>query len=165
MILAMKHHTSKIQAFHDLESVATFGFRGEALSSLCALSRLKVSTRHAHQSVGSELTYDAQGTLTQTQSLVRNLGTTVILEGLFEPIPVRRKELERNIKREFAKMIQVLQAYCLISTGVRWVCNAFLSSEMRTMIDISDFLPPIRSRTRNARLLIRLEMVCSRRMS
>lgn len=131
--LTMKHHTSKIQAFHDLESVATFGFRGEALSSLCALSRLKVSTRHAHQSVGSELTYDAQGTLTQTQSLVRNLGTTVILEGLFEPIPVRRKELERNIKREFAKMIQVLQAYCLISTGVRFFATNSVKDKKRTI--------------------------------
>ncbi|TRY68853.1 hypothetical protein TCAL_03216 [Tigriopus californicus] len=135
--LTLKHHTSKIQAFHDLESVGTFGFRGEALSSLCALSHLRVNTRHSSQSLGCDLTFDAQGTLTQTESIVRNLGTSVILEGLFEPIPVRRKEFERNIKREFAKMIHILQAYCLISTGVRFFATNSIKDKKRTIAHTS----------------------------
>jgi DNA mismatch repair protein PMS2 len=39
-ILALKHHTSKLSEFHDLQSLTTFGFRGEASSSLCALGNL-----------------------------------------------------------------------------------------------------------------------------
>jgi DNA mismatch repair protein PMS2 len=41
-------------------------------------------------------------------------GTTVVLKGLFHPLPVRRKELERNIKREFAKALNLLIAYALL---------------------------------------------------
>ncbi len=45
------------------------------------------------------------------------------MTNLFESLPVRRKEFERNLKREFAKMTQVLNAYCVISTGVRISCS------------------------------------------
>ena len=43
---ALKHHTSKLKNFSDLENVETFGFRGEALSSLCALCDITIQTRH-----------------------------------------------------------------------------------------------------------------------
>ena len=44
------------------------------------------------------------------------------LQNLFSTLPVRHGEFQRNIKREYAKMMQVLQAYCVISTGVRISC-------------------------------------------
>ena len=47
--LALKYHTSKISDFNDLESLSSFGFRGEAISSLCALANLSVVTRTAEQ--------------------------------------------------------------------------------------------------------------------
>ena len=47
---------------------------------------------------------------------------TVHLQNLFSTLPVRHGEFQRNIKREYAKMMQVLQAYCVISTGVRISC-------------------------------------------
>lgn len=50
-------------------------------------------------------------------------GTTVTIENLFAPLPVRRKELERNIKREFGKALSLLHAYalgpCASNAGVR----------------------------------------------
>lgn len=60
---ALKHHTSKIQDFSDLTSVETFGFRGEALSSLCALSDVTVITRHSSQSCGTKLVFDRVGNI------------------------------------------------------------------------------------------------------
>uniref|UniRef100_A0A8C6TNT0 Mismatch repair endonuclease PMS2 n=1 Tax=Neogobius melanostomus TaxID=47308 RepID=A0A8C6TNT0_9GOBI len=121
--LTLKHHTSKIRDFSDLIHVETFGFRGEALSSLCALSDLMVITCHASSQVGTKLVFDCKGHLVQKSPQPRQQGTTVSLQQLFYTLPVRHKEFQRNIKKEYAKMIQVLQSYCIISTGVRITCS------------------------------------------
>uniref|UniRef100_A0A8C3YHR1 Mismatch repair endonuclease PMS2 n=1 Tax=Catagonus wagneri TaxID=51154 RepID=A0A8C3YHR1_9CETA len=121
--LTLKHHTSKIQEFADLTQVETFGFRGEALSSLCALSDVSISTRHASAKVGTRLMFDHNGKILQKSPYPRPRGTTVSVQQLFYTLPVRHKEFQRNIKKEFAKMVQVLHAYCIISSGVRVTCT------------------------------------------
>ena len=50
-------------------------------------------------------------------------GTTVLVQNLFATLPVRHKEFLRNIKKEFTKMIQLMNAYCIISTGIRISCT------------------------------------------
>uniref|UniRef100_A0A7N9AWV9 Mismatch repair endonuclease PMS2 n=1 Tax=Mastacembelus armatus TaxID=205130 RepID=A0A7N9AWV9_9TELE len=121
--LTLKHHTSKLKDFSDLIHVETFGFRGEALSSLCALSDLSVVTCHESSQVGTKLVFDHKGHLVQKSPHPRQQGTTVSLQQLFCTLPVRYKEFQRNIKKEYAKMIHVLQSYCIISTGVRINCS------------------------------------------
>ncbi|XP_054877107.1 mismatch repair endonuclease PMS2 isoform X2 [Poeciliopsis prolifica] len=121
--LALKHHTSKLRDFSDLIHVETFGFRGEALSSLSALSDLSVITCHESSQVGTKLVFDHKGHLVQQSPCPRQQGTTVTLQQLFYTLPVRHKEFQRNIKKEFSKMTHVLQAYCIISTGVRITCS------------------------------------------
>ncbi|KAB0347265.1 hypothetical protein FD754_012122 [Muntiacus muntjak] len=121
--LTLKHHTSKIQEFADLTQVETFGFRGEALSSLCALSDVTISTCHTSVKVGTRLVFDHNGKILQKTAYPRPRGTTVSVQQLFYTLPVRHKEFQRNIKKEFAKMVQVLQAYCIISAGVRISCT------------------------------------------
>ena len=100
--LALKHFTSKIKDFKDLETLSTFGFRGEALSSLCALADLTVTTMCASDAVGTQLEYDKSGNLTTTNVVARNKGTTVSLQGLFKTLPVRYKAFQKNLKREYA---------------------------------------------------------------
>jgi DNA mismatch repair protein PMS2 len=74
VLSALKHYTSKISKFEDLEEVATFGFRGEALSSLCALANLTVTTSTAAQSpTGYRMEYDANGKLVSKQSIARSV--------------------------------------------------------------------------------------------
>uniref|UniRef100_UPI0037E77089 mismatch repair endonuclease PMS2 n=1 Tax=Semicossyphus pulcher TaxID=241346 RepID=UPI0037E77089 len=121
--LTLKHHTSKLKDFSDLIHVETFGFRGEALSSLCALSDLGVVTCHESSQVGTKLVFDHKGHMVQKSPHPRQQGTTVSLQQLFYTLPVRHKEFQRNIKKEYAKMIHVLQSYCVISTGVRITCS------------------------------------------
>ncbi|XP_059888452.1 mismatch repair endonuclease PMS2 isoform X3 [Delphinus delphis] len=121
--LTLKHHTSKIQEFADLTQVETFGFRGEALSSLCALSDVTISTCHTSAKVGTRLVFDHNGKILQKTPYPRPRGTTVSVQQLFYTLPVRHKEFQRNIKKEFSKMVQVLHAYCIISAGVRVSCT------------------------------------------
>ncbi|GLC44959.1 hypothetical protein PLESTB_000668600 [Pleodorina starrii] len=119
--LTLKYHTSKITSFDDLTSVSTYGFRGEALSSLCAVSELSVVTRTAEQAAGVRLEYDHEGHLTGRSAAPRAVGTTVAVKNLFATLPVRHKEFLRNLKREFARAVSVLQAYALISTHARLI--------------------------------------------
>uniref|UniRef100_A0A8C9SHP2 Mismatch repair endonuclease PMS2 n=1 Tax=Scleropages formosus TaxID=113540 RepID=A0A8C9SHP2_SCLFO len=132
--LTLKHHTSKLQDFSDLIHVETFGFRGEALSSLCALSDLSVVTCHESTEVGTRLVFDHNGQLCQRSPHPRQRGTTVSLQQLFSTLPVRHKEFQRNIKKEYAKMIHVLQSYCIISTGVRITCTNQTGQGKRTTV-------------------------------
>ncbi|XP_010904189.2 mismatch repair endonuclease PMS2 [Esox lucius] len=132
--LTLKHHTSKLRDFTDLIHVETFGFRGEALSSLCALSDLTVVTCHEAAQVGTRLVFDHSGHLTQRSPHPRQKGTTVSLGQLFYTLPVRHKEFQRNIKKEYTKTICVLQSYCIISTGVRITCTNQTGQGKRTPV-------------------------------
>ncbi|XP_056153006.1 mismatch repair endonuclease PMS2 [Lampris incognitus] len=132
--LTLKHHTSKLRDFSDLIHVETFGFRGEALSSLCALSNLSVLTCHESAQVGTKLAFDQDGRLVQRTPYPRQHGTTVSLQQLFYTLPVRHKEFQRNIKKEYTKMIHVLHSYCIISTGVRICCSNQTGQGKRTSL-------------------------------
>ncbi|XP_009450891.3 mismatch repair endonuclease PMS2 isoform X2 [Pan troglodytes] len=142
--LTLKHHTSKIQEFADLTQVETFGFRGEALSSLCALSDVTISTCHASAKVGTRLMFDHNGKIIQKTPYPRPRGTTVSVQQLFSTLPVRHKEFQRNIKKEYAKMVQVLHAYCIISAGIRVSCTNQLGQGKRQPVVCTGGSPSIK---------------------
>lgn len=119
--VALKHYTSKLSSYSDLETLQTFGFRGEALSSLCALSHFSVITCSASDAPkGTKLEFEVSGKLQGTSTVAAQKGTTVIVENLFNNLPVRRRELERNIKREWARVTSVLGQYACIQTGIKF---------------------------------------------
>ncbi|KAL4588255.1 hypothetical protein LXL04_001138 [Taraxacum kok-saghyz] len=122
-VLALKHHTSKLADFSDLQSVTTFGFRGEALSALCYLGDLTVETRTKSEQVATHLTFGRSGLLTEEKKTARQVGTTVTVKKLFSNLPVRSKEFHRNIRKEYGKLISLLNAYALTAKGVRLVCT------------------------------------------
>ena len=118
--LALKHHTSKLSTYSDLNTLQTFGFRGEALSSLCALSHFTVTTCLAKDAPkGTKLDFETSGKLKGTSVVAAQKGTTVTVENLFQNLPVRRRELERNIKREWNRVVGLLGQYACIKTGVK----------------------------------------------
>ncbi|KAF1782112.1 DNA mismatch repair protein Pms1/Pms2 [Phytophthora cactorum] len=118
--LVRKHFTSKISSFEDIETVASFGFRGEALSSICELAAsFTVCTRTHNEAVGVLLEYDASGALVKETKKARPVGTTVTVEELFKPLAVRYKDFKRNIKKHYAKLLKVLQAYAVSCANVK----------------------------------------------
>lgn len=120
----MKHYTSKLSTYSDLATLETFGFRGEALSSLSALSHFTVTTcRQAEAPKGTKLEFETSGKLKGTTIVAAQKGTTVSVENLFQNLPVRRRELERNIKREWGKVISLLNQYACIQTGVKFTVS------------------------------------------
>ncbi|EAQ87926.1 hypothetical protein CHGG_04545 [Chaetomium globosum CBS 148.51] len=122
--IALKHYTSKLTSYDDLSELQTFGFRGEALSSLCALSRFAVVTCTAQDVPrASRLEFETSGKLKSTSVVSGQKGTTVIVEDLFHNLPVRRRELERNIKREWGKVINLLNQYACVQTGVKFTVS------------------------------------------
>jgi DNA mismatch repair protein PMS2 len=69
---------------------------------------------------GSKLEFETSGKLRGTSVVAAQKGTTVTVEGLFNNLPVRRRELERNIKKEWNRVIGVLNQYACILTGVKF---------------------------------------------
>ncbi|MDP3919916.1 MAG: DNA mismatch repair endonuclease MutL [Candidatus Omnitrophota bacterium] len=94
--LAFKRHaTSKIKEASDLETLASLGFRGEALSSIAAVSRVKMQTRLQGESVGTEITIEGGKFTGAKQSPCRE-GTIVEVRDLFFNTPARRKFLRAD---------------------------------------------------------------------
>ncbi|BFI23248.1 radial spoke head protein 10B [Marchantia polymorpha subsp. ruderalis] len=121
--LTLKYHTSKISEFADLQSLSSFGFRGEALSSLCALADVSIVTRTKDEAIATRLVYDHSGVIVSQEKLARAIGTTVSVSKLFATLPVRHKEFNRNIRREYGRLLTILQAYALIGRGIKLLCS------------------------------------------
>ncbi|KAF2073628.1 hypothetical protein CYY_005047 [Polysphondylium violaceum] len=143
--LTLKHYTSKIEKFTDLLAVSTFGFRGEALSSLCGLGHVVVITRSASCPIGTKLVFDTNGTIKSQMQCAREVGTTVQITSLFRSLPVRYQEFKRNIKKEFIKLQTILQAYALISTECKITCFNQVGNQARVRVLGTSFSTSIKS--------------------
>ncbi|HEY6930909.1 MAG TPA: DNA mismatch repair endonuclease MutL [Thermoanaerobaculia bacterium] len=87
-----RHATSKISSDADLASVASYGFRGEALPSIASVSKLTLTTSDASTPEAARITSEYGGPLS-TQPAARPRGTDLLVEGLFARTPARRKFL------------------------------------------------------------------------
>lgn len=89
-----RHATSKISKKDDLYNLYTYGFRGEALSSISAVSKMTLSSRSEEDEVGSQITV-LGGKVTSLKDIQRNRGTTIEIKELFFNTPARLKFLRK----------------------------------------------------------------------
>ncbi len=86
------------------------------------------------QEAGTRLEYDHQGHIKSQATAPRAPGTTVVLKELFKTLPVRYKEFHRNLKRDYGKMLALLQAYALICRSVRLVVTHAVGHAPRSTV-------------------------------
>lgn len=84
-----RHATSKISREQDLDAIATLGFRGEALASIAAVSRITMTTRTAASDTGLKVKNEG-GRITDIQEIACSVGTTIQVNDLFFNVPVRK---------------------------------------------------------------------------
>ncbi|MBT8381915.1 MAG: DNA mismatch repair endonuclease MutL, partial [Ignavibacteria bacterium] len=91
----LKHATSKIIAFEDLEVIKTLGFRGEALSSIAAVSQLEIKSETKDDEIGTAIKNDESGGFKIEKGSFPK-GTCVTIKNLFFNVPARRKFLKTD---------------------------------------------------------------------
>ena len=106
-----RHATSKLRAVHDLQSISTLGFRGEALPSIASVSRLLFETRTEEEATGTRIEI-AGGRMLSVTEEARPAGTTVAVRNLFYNVPARRKFL-RTEKTELSHIASLVTHYSL----------------------------------------------------
>lgn len=133
-ILAFEHHaTSKIQTAEDLAAISTLGFRGEALPSIAAVSRLSLKTRAGNDPsvlAGTEVLIQG-GTVRSVKPIPWDCGTEVTVRDIFFNVPARRKFLKSN-ETELAHITRLATHYALAYPEARYR----LESEGRTLLDV-----------------------------
>lgn len=110
--LCFKHHaTSKITTVEQLSNLLTFGFRGEALSSIAAVSKITLVTKETDAPLGIKLQLENLQAISE-QSITCNDGTDLVISDLFYNVPARKKFLKTN-DTEWRQIQLLFQAFCL----------------------------------------------------
>ncbi len=111
MLAFERHATSKIRTAEDLLSVATLGFRGEALPSIASVSRLRLETHAAEEKAGTVIETNG-GKMQRVEEAGLPVGTSITVRDLFFNTPARRKFL-RSESTELAQIASLVTHYAL----------------------------------------------------
>lgn len=111
-----RHATSKISKKEDVFNLKTYGFRGEALSSIAAVSKLTILTRTKDSSVGYKIS-SYGGVVRNFEEVSKNVGTEVEVRDLFYNTPARKKFL-RKTSTEYSKIREIVLKEALANSDV-----------------------------------------------
>ncbi|MHA1943293.1 MAG: DNA mismatch repair endonuclease MutL [Candidatus Thorarchaeota archaeon] len=115
-ICLKRYSTSKVSTKTDLDEIATYGFRGEALASIASVADLTITTQSKDEEMGTRLV-SREGEEPILSNASRPQGTTVEIHDLFKKIPARRKHLQ-SPKVENVRIQEVVMKQAAISTEI-----------------------------------------------
>jgi DNA mismatch repair protein MutL len=125
-----RHATSKLKDFHDLSSIGSLGFRGEALPSIAAVADIELLTCAEGEWSGSRVVLEG-GDVTQKKGQARNRGTTITVRNLFRRVPARLKFL-KSVTTETGHIANVVSQYALAYPEVSCTLNVDGKITLRT---------------------------------
>jgi len=127
-----RHATSKISSIDDLASLSSFGFRGEALSSIAAVSKVTLRTKEHDSDEGTAVMFEG-GRLTSVSSIGCPSGTEIVVEDIFYNVPARRKSLKsKNV--ELGHCREVIVNYTLSRAGLSF---SFISDGETELVHVT----------------------------
>jgi DNA mismatch repair protein MutL len=141
-----RHATSKIAELDDLDRLSTLGFRGEALPSIAAVSRIRIASRLRGAESASFIAAEA-GAVRERGNAARALGTTIEVEDLFFNTPARRKFLS-SATGELRAAFRMLEAYALAfpEVGFRMIVDGRERFDWPAVRDAVDAVAAARER-------------------
>lgn len=130
-ILCERFTTSKLQKFEDLSSIATYGFRGEALASISHIAHLTVTTKTKGPQPAFRAHYDSgklvpakPGQTPDPKPVAGRQGTQITVEDLFYNVPTRRRAF-RSPSDEYNKIIDMVGRYAIHCSNVAFSCKKY----------------------------------------
>lgn len=122
VLAPLRHTTSKIKTLEDLHTIASLGFRGEALASIAHVSQLTLITRPKDSVLGFKVVV-VNGEVGEVEPVASKIGTMVTVEQLFSAQPVRKKFL-KNPTVELRHIVEVFNAAALAKPEISFLLQA-----------------------------------------
>ncbi|XP_055316315.1 DNA mismatch repair protein Mlh1 [Sitodiplosis mosellana] len=116
-IVCERFTTSKLKQFEDLQSIATYGFRGEALSSISHVAHLTIQTKTANDKCAYKASYEDGRLKGDIKSCAGNQGTQITVEDMFFNMS-QRKQLFKSASEEFSRILDVVSKYAIHNANV-----------------------------------------------
>lgn len=114
----LRHATSKLRTTEDLSTIATMGFRGEALASMAAVSKMTITTQRREDDMGTLIRVEG-AELLECRETAAPAGTQIVLEDLFFNTPARLKFL-KTPATELRRTYDVIEQFALACPEVHW---------------------------------------------
>lgn len=124
------HTTSKLSSAEELMGIASLGFRGEALSSISAISNVSIQSKINSEAEGVEVKL-RPGEVEKISPVGMPLGTTISIQQLFQNVPVRKKFLKSQAT-EFRHITEIMTQYALAFPNIRF----FLTHNKKIILDL-----------------------------
>ncbi|OUM62801.1 hypothetical protein PIROE2DRAFT_43937 [Piromyces sp. E2] len=118
-----RHCTSKLPdgSFNNISKVTTYGFRGEALNSICTISQsFSIETRTKEDIIGKMYQFDHMGNIISETPTNTTIGTTVQIIKIFYNTPVRKQAALKQKNNSIKSILEMLTSYALIYPNIRF---------------------------------------------